>query len=192
MTTATALYELAILAIAFLAYRILAIVSKRKLTATTAGQMVLPQVQGAFVILAVLGVIAGVAVFYLKSSDAVQVCKQQEGAIATALASYESAVGTGPAAMTSTAVKTFSGGTAGTFSNPNNAKVDYLSTPPIDPAAPTGSYLLTYTPNTATTPESYTIVCPGVHTQADLASLTGGASATEGHIQLSNGVYTAI
>jgi len=181
------LYEAAVLAVAYVAFRVYTRAFRLN-TRTMPGFGQLTTVQGAVAIGALLVAVAALAIMMIRNADTVQVCKNNEQTIAAALTSWESVTQT---AFTAGTVQV-KAGTGGTFSNPNAAAIDYLASQPIDPINPTGSYTLTYVAPTATSPESYTITCPGPHTQADLASIQGGASATKGQIVLTNGQFTAI
>jgi hypothetical protein len=186
----TLTYELIVCVVAYGIFRLYQLTGKR-LRLTTPASFAISNVQGAFLILAALGGIAVLAVLAIRASDQVKICKQNEQTIASALTAYETAVEAPYPAGTVT-VKIHAGTTPGTFSNPNAAGIDYLGSQPIDEVNPTGLYSMTVVAATTTTDETYTIVCPGVHSQADLASLTGSSSATKGEVQLSDGTFSAI
>jgi type II secretory pathway pseudopilin PulG len=153
-----------------------------------AAQVQVVQVLAVFVLLGILAVIATISVIALKSSSAVKACEQNELAIATALTAYDEAVGS-PIANQAATVLTAAKITT-IFANPSDATVIYLSSPIIDPVNPAGSYTLTYTSGAGGSSASYTIVCPGVHSKADLNAL--GGTWTAGKIQYSNGSFTQI
>lgn len=152
---------------------------------TVKAQAALSEVQGAALILGVLALVGGVAVWAIFFSSAVSGCESNLRAIQAAAESYRSAThGSMPATVASIVVA--SGSTAGTFSNPNQTSVDYLGQAPIDPVNPTGSYSWTYTAATPTAAELYVITCPGIHTKADFGNMAGIATETAGKIQFSS------
>lgn len=186
----TITYELAVIALAYIVFRIYRAFAARAQT-TLPANFAISGVQGAFLILGALGAIAGIAVFLLRDADAVTVCKQQEQTIKTAETGWETAVQQ-PFTAGTYQVQLHQGSTPGTFSNPQAAATDYLESQPTDPVNPTGLYSMVVVAKTTTSSEQVTITCPGVHSKADLASLSGASSATNGEVQMQNGNYSAI
>lgn len=146
----------------------------------------LSEAQAAVLIIGALAVVGSVAGLSIFNASTVKACESNLKAIETALNAYKVAVGSFPA-TTAASVVVYNGTTAGTFSNPNQISTDYLGQATVDPANPTGSYKLTYVAPTATAGDSYTIVCPGIHTKGDLTNVPGAASETAGKIELLNG-----
>jgi hypothetical protein len=140
------------------------------------------------VIYSLLGILAlggVIGALYIKSGSAVKVCVGNEKTIETALNAYIAIVGSYPA-VSNANVTVHVGTTAGTFSNPASATTDYLAQQPQDPVNPTADYTLTYVPSANT----FTILCPGTHSAADLAQLPG--TVTKGQVQDLNGTLSAI
>jgi hypothetical protein len=180
-------WEVSVLCVGIVAYFALSMVGARRFSFninTIKGQAALSEVQAAALILGVLALAAGVSAWAIFYTSAVKGCESNERSIQAAAESYRAAVGSLPA--TAAAITVTAGTTAGTFANPTSTSVDYLGQLPIDPVNPTGSYSWTYTAGTASAPELYVILCPGLHTKADLSSLTGGSTETSGKIQWSS------
>lgn len=183
------MYEVAALALTFLMFGAVYRFGRRRGIVLPA-QTQLIVALGTFALVAILTTIVALAINVAKQNSQVTACKSNEQTIAGALAAWEQAYGP-YAATTSADVTAHSGSTAGTFSAPGFAATDLLQSTPIDPANPTGSYKLTVVPQSASANESFTIVCPGPHTQSALGTMAGASSATAGQIVDTNGNFSA-
>lgn len=152
---------------------------------TFKAQAALSEVQGAALILGVLALVGGVAVWAIFFSSSVSGCESNVRAIQAAAESYRSATH-GSMPSSAAAIIVTNGTTAGTFSNPNQTSVDYLGEAPRDPVNPSGSYSWTYTAATPSASELYVILCPGIHTKADFGNMAGLATETAGKVQFSS------
>lgn len=180
-------WEVAVVVLGMAAWLALSMTTERRfsLSVVWKGQAALSEVQGAALILGVLALVGGVAVWAIFFSSSVSGCEANERAIQAAAEGYRTATH-GQMPASAAAITVVNGTTAGTFSNPNQISVDYLGERPVDPVNPTGSYSWTYTAATPSASEMYVILCPGIHTKADFGNMAGIGTETAGKVQYSS------